>query len=162
MAPGDHVSFYHEGRLFAGGIIERAFEEPAVGELIWNQSNSRHIYTIDEFTDDVASIERVWELVGYEGCQVVQGFSRVANKRVSSIRNEHGSVDSALFDGDGLNPTREEVDQQKGSIQQAIQSDPELTDKETQYTETRQKARNSAFRNLIREARNLCCLWNSA
>jgi|APHM01.1.fsa_nt_gi Predicted restriction endonuclease len=161
MTPGDHVLFSHEGRFFAGGIVEWAFEEPAVGELIWNQSKRRHIYTIDKFTDDVPSTERVWELVGYEGRRRhdVQGFSRVASERVSSIRSEHGSLDSALFDRDDLNPTQEKIDQQKGSIQQAIQSDPELTEKETQYIETQQKARNSTFRNLIREAyANTCAV----
>ena len=71
MASGDYVLFYYNGDFFAGGIVGRAFEEPAIGELIWNQSKSRYIYTIDEFTNDVSAIERVWELVGYEGRQVV-------------------------------------------------------------------------------------------
>jgi putative restriction endonuclease len=162
MASGDYVLFYYNGDFFAGGIVGRAFEEPAIGELIWNQSKSRYIYTIDEFTNDVSAIERVWELVGYEGRQVVQGFSRVADNRVSSIRSEHGPLDSVLFDGDAATPTEEEIEQQKESIRQTIASDPELTEKEPHYTETQQRARNNAFRNLIREAyQNTCAVCES-
>lgn len=107
-------------------------------------------------------IGRVWELVGYDGRQAVRGFITVTDNHVLFIRNEHGSLELALFDGDAVIPTEKEIEQQEESIRQAIESSPELTETEPQYNDTQQRARNSAFRGLIREGyQNTCAVCGS-
>jgi putative restriction endonuclease len=157
MESGDWILFYYDGDFFAGGTVGQAFDEPAIGELIWNQTESRHIYTVNNFTRDVPSIERVWQLVGYDGRQVVRGFSRVADERVSTIREEHGSLESVLFDENSIEPPEEEIEQAKSEMEHAVESEPELTEDDTEFVETRRKARDSAFRELVRDTYNNTC-----
>jgi len=157
MEPGDYILFYYEGELFAGGAVGRAFENPDVGELIWNQPKSRHIYTVDDFTYDVPDIERVWDLLGYNERQVVQGFTRVADKRVDQIRQEYGSIESVFFDNKEGDLSKDDIEREKSELNRALQSEPKLTEDQTQYIETRRKARDHAFSELVREAYENTC-----
>jgi len=162
MEPDDFVLFYHNGELFSGAIVGRTFENPDIGELLWNNPESRHLFTIEEFTHDVPGIERVWEWLGYDGRQVVQGFTRVADKRVEDIRREHGPIESVLFGDEEREPSNEEVEQEKSELEQAVESEPELTEDETQYVETRRRARDRAFTELVRDAyENTCAVCGS-
>ncbi|MFP9193183.1 HNH endonuclease [Natrialbaceae archaeon A-CW1-1] len=158
MAPGDYVLFYHSGEIIAGGTIRRVFENPDVGELIWAQPESRHIYTIAHFTTQVPAIERVWDQIGYEGRHVVRGFSRVADHRVDELWREEGSLESALFGEEKTVPTKEQVEREKTELAQTITSEPQLTDDEESYVETRRKARDSAFSTLVRETYDYACV----
>jgi putative restriction endonuclease len=160
MRSGDLILFYHDGEFFAGGRVRRAFENPDVGELIWGNRNSRHIYIIDDFTRDVPDVDRMWELVGYEGRKVVQDFTRVADDRVS--RKEYNWIESALSVGDGVEPSDGEIEQKKSELEQAIESELELTEDEQHYVQTRRKARDSAFTELVRDAyENTCAVCES-
>lgn len=162
MESGDYLLFYHNGEFFSGGVVGRTFENPDVGELLWNNSESRHLFTIEEFTHDVPEIERVWKMVGYDGRQVVQGFSRVADERVGEIRQEYGSLGSVLFGVENREPSEEEIEREKSKLEQAVESEPELTEDETQYVETRRRARDRAFTELVREAyENTCAVCGS-
>jgi len=157
MEPRDYILFYYQGEFFAGGTVGRAFENPAVGKLIWDQSKSRHIYTLEQFTYDVPQIERVWSMIGYEGRQVVQGFTRVADRRVSNIREEYGSLESLIDGNDDEEPSEEEIEEEKSELAQAVKSEPKLTEEDTEYVETRRKARDRAFRELVRDKYNNTC-----
>ncbi|WP_138004418.1 HNH endonuclease [Halalkalirubrum salinum] len=154
MEPDDYVLFYYQGRFFCGGIVSRTFENADVGKLLWNNPESRHLFTIDEFTYNVPGVDRVWTLLGYDGRQVVQGFTRVADERAVSVRQEHGSLASVLFASE---PTISEVEDQKSKLKKAVEQAPELTEDETQYVETRRRARDRAFTELIREAYDNTC-----
>jgi putative restriction endonuclease len=162
MKPGDSILFYHNGEFFSGGIVGRTFENPDVGELLWNNRESCHLFSVEEFTYDVPEIERIWEMLGYDGRQVVQGFTRVADKRVEKIQQEHGSLDSVLFGDEDSEPPEEEIEREKSELEQTVESEPELTEDETQYVETRRRARNRAFTELVREAyENTCAVCGS-
>lgn len=154
MEPDDYVLFYYEGRFFSGGIVSRTFENADVGKLLWDNPESRHLFTIDEFTYDVPGVDRVWTLLGYDGRQVVQGFTRVADERVANVRQEHGSLASVLFASE---PTIAEVEDQKSKLKKAVEQAPKLTEDETQYVETRRRARDRAFTELVREAYDNTC-----
>ena len=157
MKPGDFLLFYHEGDFFAGGRVGRVFENPDVGQLIWGHYESRHIYTVKSFTSSVISIEKVWDLLGYDGRRVVQGFSRVSNDRVSSLLEDHGSMEETLFEilEDELSP--DAIEEERTALEQAVESPPQLTDNEERYTESRRRARDSAFASLVKEAYDYSC-----
>lgn len=162
MESGDCILFYHNGEFFSGGVVGRTFENPDVGELLWNNSESRHLFTVDDFTYGVSEIERIWEMLGYNGRQVVQGFTRVADERVEKIQQEHGSLESVLFGDEDSEPPEEEIEREKSELEQAVESEPELTEDETQYVETRRRARDRAFTELVREAyENTCAVCGS-
>lgn len=157
MEPGDYILFYYHGEIFSGGRIRRSFESSDVGELIWSQPESRHIYTIDDFTYNVPEIERVWNMIGYDGRQVVQGFTRVANERVANITQEYDSLSSALFGSKMETLPDEEVEDEKSKLEEAIESEPELTENQPEYVDTQRKVRNHAFRSLIRDTYDNTC-----
>ncbi|WP_226929141.1 HNH endonuclease [Halorubrum halophilum] len=157
MSPDDCLLFYHDGEFVAGGIVGRTFENPDYGELLWNNPRSRHLFTVENFTHSVPTIEVVWDKVGYEGRQVVQGFTRVADDRVSNIREEHGSLESLILESDSEEPSPEEIEEEKSELAQAVESEPELTEDNTEFVETRRKARDSAFRELVRDTYNNTC-----
>jgi len=162
MEPDDCLLFYHEGEFFAGGIVGRTFENSDVGEVLWDNPESRHLFTVEEFTHEVPRIEPVWEWLGYDGRQVVQGFTRVADERVENIRREHGSLESVLFGAETREPSEEEIEREKSQLEQAVESEPELTENESQYVETRRRARDRAFTELVREAYdNTCAICGS-
>lgn len=162
MSPDDCLFFYHDGEFFAGGTVGRTFENPDVGELLWNNPESRYLFTIENFTHSVPTIEVVWDMLGYEGRQVVQGFTRVADGRVSNIREEHGSLESLILEPDSKEPSPEEIEEEKSELAQAVESEPELTEDTTEFVETRRKARNSAFRELVRDTyKNTCAVCGS-
>lgn len=157
MSPDDCLLFYHDGDFFAGGIVGRTFENPDVGELLWNNPESRYLFTVKNFTHSVPTIEEVWDMLGYDGRQVVQGFSRVANERVSNIREEHGSIDSLILESDSEEPSQEEIEEEKSELAQAVESEPKLSTDDIEYVETRRKARDHAFRELVRDTYNNTC-----
>jgi putative restriction endonuclease len=162
MSPADCLLFYHDSEFIAGGTVGRTFENPDVGELLWNNTESRHLFTVENFTHSVPEIEEVWEMLGYEGRQVVQGFTRVADERVSNIREKYGPPESLIHGADDEEPSQEEIEEENSGLAQAVESEPELTEDNTEFVEIRQKARNSAFRELVRETyRNTCAVCGS-
>lgn len=157
MSPDDCLLFYHAGEFFAGGTVGRTFENSDVGELLSNNPESRYLFTVENFTHSVSPIKIVWDMVGYESRQVVQGFTRVADDRVSNIRKEHGSLESLILKSDSGEPSPEEIEEEKSELTQAVESEPELTEDDTEFVETRRKARDSAFRELVRDAYDNTC-----
>lgn len=163
MESGDSVLFYHDGDFIAGGCVRRTFENPDVGRLLWNEPESRHIFTIEDFTTEVPSIERVWNLLGYEGRQVVQGFTRVSDERVSELAKEYASVETALFDLESREPSEDEIEKAETELEKAVYDEPQLTEDEEEFTESKRRARDSAFSRLVKEAYdNSCAICGSS
>lgn len=158
MEAGDYLLFYYSGDFIAGARVQRPFDNSDVGTLIWNQPESRHIYILDEVTTDVPSVEQIWDWLDYEGRQVVQGFTRVDDDRLARLRQEHGSLRKALF-GDEREPTQEEIEEEKSDLEKAVDSSPQLTEDEEQYTVSRRRARDSAFARLVRDAYESRCIF---
>ncbi|ATW87019.1 HNH endonuclease [Halohasta litchfieldiae] len=158
MEAGDYILFYHGGDFILGARVQRTFDNSDVGALIWSQPESRHIYILDEVTTDVPSVEQVWDWLGYEGREVVQGFTRVANERLARLRQEHGSLQAAIFNVE-REPTEDEIEEEKSALEKVVDSPPQLTEDEELYTVSRRRARDSAFARLVREAYDSQCVF---
>lgn len=161
MTQGDCVLFYHDGEFIAGGTVGRTFENPAVGDLLWNNPESRHIFTVEEFTTDVPTTERVWDMLGYTGRQVVQGFTRVSDDRISTVRNEYDSLEAALFGDSDDEPSTDAIEGAKTDLEEAIESEPQLRDDDPQHVETRRKARDRACELIRENYDNTCAVCGS-
>ena len=158
MEAGDYLLFYHSGDFIAGARVQRAFDNSDVGALVWGEPKSRHIYILDEVTTDVPSVEQIWNWLGYEGRQVVQGFTRVDDDRLARLRQKHGSLRAALF-GVEREATEDEIEKEKLALEKAVDSPPQLTDDEERYTVSRRRARDSAFARLVRDAYESQCVF---
>ena len=59
----------------------------------------------------------------------------------------------------GTEPSRKEVEREKNILEQAVESEPELTENQTRYTETYRRVRDSAFTEIVRDAyENRCAV----
>ena len=54
-------------------------------------------------------------------------------------------------------PSEEEVEEERTELQQATDTDPQLRDDTEEYTESRRRARDAAFTQLVREAYDMQC-----
>ena len=68
---------------------------------------------------------------------------------VFSVEHRQRADDSKLFEDD--------IAEEYTRLEQAVESEPQLTEDETQYSETRRRAREAAFRRLVREAYDEQC-----
>lgn len=98
MATKDSILFYHYGEFFATGKTGRSFENPKAGEWLWNNYDSRFIYTVTDYQPISISVESVNHLLGYESGNVPNGFIRVAENRIDSLLREYSSLDEAIQD----------------------------------------------------------------
>lgn len=158
MEAGNYLLFYHDGDFIVGARVHRTFDSSEVGALIWGEPKSRHIYILDEVTTSVPSIDQVWDWLGYEGQQVVQGFTRVDDDRLAHLRQKYGSLQAALF-GIGQEPTADEIEEEKSVLEEVVDSPPQLTENEEQYTMSRRRARDSAFARLVKETYGSKCAF---
>lgn len=97
MRPRDCVLFYREGDFFAGGIVGRTLDDPSVGAWIWDNPESRFIFTLEEYFDWAPAIARIWDALGYNGSPRVQGFLRVKPSRLENIRGDEKTLERVLF-----------------------------------------------------------------
>jgi len=158
MEVDDYLLFYHDGDFIAGARVQRIFDNSDVGALLWGEPKSRHIHILDKVTTNVSSIEQIWDWLEYEGRQVVQGFTRVDDDRLTRLREEQGSLQAALF-GAEHEPTEDEIEEERSELEKAVDSPPQLTDDEERYTVSRQRARDSAFALLVKEAYESRCVF---
>ena len=98
MEPGDIVLFYKDGVFFAAGRVGRAFENPAVGDALWDNPDSRFIYTVTDYQEIEVDRKRIADLLGYEDNWVPYGFLRVSQDAVSSLLREYNSIEEAFQD----------------------------------------------------------------
>jgi putative restriction endonuclease len=97
LCPGDLLLYYHDGGFVATARVGRCLESPAVGEWLWNSPESRWIQLLTDFRDRGPPIDAVWEALGYDGRQVVQGFLRVNDDRIEELRDRYGSLEVAIL-----------------------------------------------------------------
>ncbi|MDL0130442.1 hypothetical protein PNP59_05740 [Halobacterium salinarum] len=106
MESGDPLLFYNDGEFFASGRVGTAFESESVGESLWNNSDSRFIYTVDDFEEISVDRERIARLLDYEDAWVPYRFMRVSQDAVKSLLQEYNSVEEAFqsFQNDDEKP----------------------------------------------------------
>jgi len=98
MEPGDPVLFYNDGVFFAAGRVGTAFENSAVGDALWDNPDSRFIYTVTDYQEIAVDRERIADLLGYEDNWIPYGFLRVSQDAVSNLLREYNSIEEAFQD----------------------------------------------------------------
>lgn len=98
MRSGDAILFYHDGEFFAKGRTGVMFENPQAGRWLWNNVESRFIYTVRDYQTASIPVRRVNELLGYAPKNVPNGFVRVSDSAINHLRGEYPSVDAAIRD----------------------------------------------------------------
>ncbi|MFC7027861.1 hypothetical protein ACFQJ5_10095 [Halomicroarcula sp. GCM10025324] len=98
METGDPLLFYNTGEFFAAGRVGTAFENPKVGEALWNNSDSRFIYTVTDYQEITVQREKLALLLGYEEEWVPYRFLRVSPDAVSSLLRQYNSIEEAFQD----------------------------------------------------------------
>lgn len=98
MEPGDPLLFYNDGEFFAAGRVGTAFENPSVGETLWENKESRFIYTVEDYQEISVSRERVATLLGYEEGWAPYRFLRVSQDAVNSLLQQYNSIEEAFQD----------------------------------------------------------------
>lgn len=105
MEPGDPLLFYTDGAFFAAGRVGAVFENPAVGEALWDNPDSRLLYTVTTYQEIALPRAELAELLGYEPAWVPLGFLRVSADAVSSLLRQYNSIEAAFQDfQDGETP----------------------------------------------------------
>lgn len=98
MESGDPLLFYNDGEFFASGRVGTAFESPDVGERLWGNRASRFVFTVESYQSISVGPERVATLFGYKEGWTPQGFLRVSEDAVNSLRKQYNSIEAAFQD----------------------------------------------------------------
>ncbi|WP_416838756.1 HNH endonuclease [Haloferax sp. DFSO52] len=156
---GDYLLFYHDGEFIAGGRIGRVVTGSSAGEALWGEPLSQYVFTVTQYTSAVRPISEIWSALGYSGREVVQGFTRVADKRVTSLRAGKQSLRQVLFTCDTEeNLSREELDHERQAIKEQAHSAPQLLE-DVEYTKSERVARDRAFSEAVKTAyENRCAV----
>lgn len=96
MQSGDPLLFYNDGEFFASGRVGMAFESESVGESLWDNSDSRFIFTVDDFEEISVDCERIARLLDYEDAWVPYRFMSVSSDAVNSLLQEYNSIEEAF------------------------------------------------------------------
>ena len=115
MDTDDIVLFYNDGEFFSSARVDQKFDDPLLGEAIWDNPGSRWIYTLSDFNEISLFREELWELLGYEEGYQLRGMERVTNERINSLLQQYNSVEEALQDfredSDGSDTTDVEIEE---------------------------------------------------
>ncbi|MFC7009379.1 HNH endonuclease [Halalkalicoccus salilacus] len=152
LESGDWILFYHSGEFIATARVGRVFKSATVGDWLWDNPESSFIYTVEEYQDSAPSIDHVWDILEYNGRQVVNGFMRASDDRVQRVITEYGSLETALFEAD-----RTQIEYEKSALEAALESEPQLTEDRDEYTTVQRRTRDRAFRELVLEAYDETC-----
>ncbi|WP_336360308.1 HNH endonuclease [Haladaptatus sp. ZSTT2] len=157
----DVVLFYHDGAFIGAGTVGRVFESQKVGDWLWNSPESRHIYTLNDYREDVPTVEEVRSMLGYKNDRFVNSsLDPVAEEKVGELVRQFGSLEAALF-GSTVHeipePTEEEIQTEKSRLANALDSEATIVEDKTRYTIQKRKARDAAFRRLVTEAYDNTC-----
>lgn len=98
MDPGDPMLFYNEGEFFAAGRVGTAFENQEVGKELWNNPESRFIFTVNDYQEISVPREEVTALFGYEDRWIPRRFLRVSPEAVNSLLQRYNSIEEAFQD----------------------------------------------------------------
>ncbi|MDS0243543.1 MULTISPECIES: HNH endonuclease [unclassified Haloferax] len=157
LQSGDYLLFYHAGEFVAGGRVGRIITGTNAGEALWGEPESQYVFTVTRYTEDVQPISKVWSALGYEGREVVQGFTRVADERVSSLRTGRQSLGDVIFvDSTEDLPWPEEIEHERKAIADQVNRAPQLLE-DAEYTENRRIARGQAFADAVKDAYDEQC-----
>ncbi len=127
MRPRDCVLFYRDGDFFAGGIIGRTLVDSDVGSWLWNNPDSRFIFTVEEYHDWGPAITRIWDALGYDGTPRVQGVLRVKPERLENLRDDETTLEYHLFGTTSRPPSQADADENESVLHDSNSVNPERT-----------------------------------
>lgn len=96
MDPGDLLLFLHDGEFLGSGRVGKTFENPELGEWLWDSPESRFVYTVTDYQDMSVPRSEVWEILGYSANYPLYGFSRVSEDAISALLQSYNSVEEAF------------------------------------------------------------------
>jgi predicted restriction endonuclease len=151
MAAGDYVLFYRDGEFIGGSIVVRAFENTEVGRLLWDNPESRYLFTLDEYRESIQDTATIFETLGYSQHRI-QGFTKVASERVGRLRDEFGTLSAALFDDPPADNTATETEQiDPRNAAAGVQQPKEV------HTQITRKIRDTDTANELKELYGYAC-----
>jgi len=118
---GDIALVYHDGGFVARGRVLLLTENYDLAEYLWNESVShgrwdpenpwKYLTFLTDIEEIDVDVEAFNELVGYDATYRPQGFTRVADRRLSDVRDEYDSVETALAELTGAGEKVHQVDE---------------------------------------------------
>lgn len=98
MGRDDLVLFLHDGEFIGSGRVESTYENPDLGEALWETSESRFVYTLTDFEEISVPSHEVWDVLDYSPNYRLYGFSRASEDAISSLLQTYNSVEEAFQD----------------------------------------------------------------
>jgi len=125
MEAGDPLLFYHEGQFFAVGRAGATFESPEAGADLWDNDESRFLFTVTDYEEISVPRERVADLLGYDESWIPYGFLRASEDAIDSLLQRYNSIEEAVQDfqsDDGpTGPPEEEDSEDEPTVHTEIQ-----------------------------------------
>ncbi|WP_207589908.1 hypothetical protein [Halomontanus rarus] len=110
---GDFVLFYYDGELIGGGRVKQYIQNPYLGNEFWDDPCCRHVITIEEFSEDVISLEELWEGLQFDSRWTVDGFTRIPPAKLANLREIIGDLQQGLLE------TQEKSNDQESELDSA-------------------------------------------
>jgi hypothetical protein len=120
VEPGDVALVYHDGKFVSRGQVLFLRENYELAEHLWkdgvdhdrwNPDNPwKYLTFLTEVEETDVDVEAFNKLVGYDSTYRPQGFTRVADNRLSRLTQEYDSVETALAELTGSGERVHHVD----------------------------------------------------
>ena len=98
MEQGDLVLFLHAGEFIGSGRVGETFDNPELGEWIWDSPESRFVYTVTDYQEMSVPRSEVWDILGYSPNYPLYGFSRISDDATSKLLQTYNSIEEAFQD----------------------------------------------------------------
>ena len=95
---GDIVLFSHDASIFAMGRVQKTIVSKPADEFIWDNEDSRYIYTLVGYQRVQLPKAKLWTDLVYSPNFTMRGFKRIADQRVDNLRELGGGLDASFED----------------------------------------------------------------
>lgn len=96
MQTDDIVLFYREGIFFAAAEIVETEESPELGAAIWDNEESRFVYTLKNVRGIDLAKPELWQKLGYADDFTLRGLMRVDPDRLSGFVEDADDLSEVL------------------------------------------------------------------
>lgn len=99
MESGDLVFFHRDGNFFAAARADKKFTGSHIGDWIWNNPESRLVYTLSDYTEIDVPKEELWDILGYKsGNRLQSSLVRISDEARSNLLQKYSSIENAYSD----------------------------------------------------------------
>lgn len=96
MDPDDALLFLHDGEFIGSGRVGETIESWELGDWIWDEPESRFLYTVTDYQELSLPRRVVWDVLDYSSNYPLYGFSRASEDAISSLLQSYNSVEEAF------------------------------------------------------------------